>query len=69
MALRKEDSCTNRTVENIEALLRTAHAAGVPVFVSPHYCYPSDDSWLFREPLGEVMHENHRFTRKDPLSQ
>ena len=30
----------NRTVENIERLLRAAKDNGYGVFVSPHYCYP-----------------------------
>jgi nicotinamidase-related amidase len=30
----------NRTVENIERLLRAAKDSGYGVFVSPHYCYP-----------------------------
>jgi len=32
----------NHTVENIERLLKTAKQAGIPVFVSPHYYYPTD---------------------------
>lgn len=58
----------NNAIANIEALMKAAHALGIPVFVSPHYYYPSDDSWLFRDPLGAVMHENQMFHRKDPLS-
>jgi nicotinamidase-related amidase len=30
----------NKTVENIERLLKTAKANGFEVFVSPHYYYP-----------------------------
>lgn len=58
----------NNTIENIESLLKAAHGLGIPVFVSPHYYYPADDAWLFRDPLGQVMHANHMFARADSLS-
>ena len=32
----------NNTVANIDALFRAAKANDVPVFVSPHYYYPTD---------------------------
>jgi nicotinamidase-related amidase len=32
----------NNTVENIETLLKSAKANGIPVFISPHYYYPHD---------------------------
>lgn len=57
----------NRTVENIEALLKAAKKFDFPVFVSPHYYFPTDDNWEFRDPLGTVMHENHLFSRKGQL--
>jgi nicotinamidase-related amidase len=37
----------NNTVENIEKLLKAAKANGIPVFVSPHYYYPTDHGWNF----------------------
>lgn len=37
----------NGTVDNIERLLHSAKAGGTPVFVSPHYYYPSDHRWQF----------------------
>jgi nicotinamidase-related amidase len=58
----------NNTVENMELLMRTAHEAGIPIFVSPHYYYPADDAWMFRDPLGAMMHRNHMFARKSALS-
>jgi len=33
----------NNTVANIERLLEAAKGSGMPVFVSPHYYYPTDD--------------------------
>ncbi|MGE0140890.1 MAG: isochorismatase family protein, partial [Ilumatobacteraceae bacterium] len=41
-ALVGESVTENRTVANLEALLIAAKANGVPVFVSPHYYYPTD---------------------------
>src|SRR6185312_11475878 len=57
----------NRTVENIERLFQAAKVAGYHVFVSPHYYYPTDDGWHYRDPLGEVMHQNHLFARSNVL--
>lgn len=37
----------NDTVENLETLFKTAKAAGIPVFISPHYYYPHDHGWRF----------------------
>ena len=42
-----ESVTANKTVPNIETLLKTAKAHGVPVFVSPHYYYPTDSGWQF----------------------
>jgi isochorismate hydrolase len=32
----------NNTVANIETLFKAAKASNIPVFVSPHYYYPTD---------------------------
>ena len=37
----------NNTVANIGSLLQAAKASGMPVFVSPHYYYPTDKDWQF----------------------
>lgn len=58
----------NRTVENIEALLKSAKANGIPVFVSPHYYYPHDHGWRFEGALEKLMHNIGMFDRKDVLS-
>ena len=39
------------TVDNIGALIDTAKAEGMAVFVSPHHYYPSDHGWHFEGPL------------------
>jgi nicotinamidase-related amidase len=58
----------NRTVEHIEELVRAAKAAGIGVFVSPHYYYPTDRRWLFGGTLENVMHEIDMFAREGALS-
>ncbi|MCP3881506.1 MAG: cysteine hydrolase [Sulfitobacter sp.] len=58
----------NNTVENIETLLKTAKASGMPVFVSPHYYYPHDHGWKFEGALEKLMHNIGMFDRKGPLN-
>ena len=63
-----ESVTENRTVENIDILLKTAKAAGMPVFISPHYYYPADHGWQFEGALEALMHNIGMFDRQDPLS-
>ncbi len=58
----------NRTVANIEALLKVAKENNLPVFISPHYYYPTDKDWKFEGALEVLMHNIGMFDRKDPLS-
>ncbi|MCG8608021.1 cysteine hydrolase [bacterium] len=58
----------NNTVANIEALLKIAKANNLPVFVSPHYYYPTDKGWKFEGALEVLMHNIGMFDRKDALS-
>jgi nicotinamidase-related amidase len=58
----------NHTVENIESLLKAAKENDVPVFVSPHYYYPTDHGWHFEGALEQLMHTIKMFDRKDALS-
>lgn len=58
----------NNTVANIQALLKVAKANGIPVFISPHYYYPTDKGWKFEGALEVFMHSVGMFERKDPLS-
>ena len=63
------DSVTkNNTVENIENLLKAAKKNGIPVFVSPHYYYPTDHGWKFEGTLEKVMHDIGMFDRKGALN-
>lgn len=55
------------TVENIERLFIAAKAAGMPVFISPHYYYPHDHKWEFEGTLESTMHTISMFDRSGPL--
>jgi nicotinamidase-related amidase len=58
----------NNTVENIESLFKAAKKNDIPVFVSPHYYYPTDHGWHFEGALEKLMHNIKMFDRKDALS-
>jgi len=58
----------NNTVENIESLMKTAKSAGMTVFVSPHYYYPTDKGWQFGGAVEEMMHSVNMFDRSGALS-
>lgn len=58
----------NNTVANIEALLKVAKENNLPVFISPHYYYPTDKGWKFEGALEVLMHNIGMFDRKDALS-
>ena len=58
----------NKTVENIEALIKTAKNAGIPVFISPHYYYPTDDGWQFGGAVETMMHSVNMFGRTGALT-
>ena len=63
-----ESVTENNTVANIEALLKAAKAQDIPVFISPHYYYPTDHGWKFGGALEVLMHNIGMFDRVDPLS-
>ena len=58
----------NNTVENIETLFKTAKENDIPVFVSPHYYYPTDHGWQFEGALEALMHAIGMFDRKGALT-
>jgi nicotinamidase-related amidase len=62
-----ESVTENRTVENIERLLKAAKANGFEVFISPHYYYPTDHGWHFGGTVEKMMHEIKMFDRTGPL--
>jgi len=63
-----ESVTANNTVEHIETLIKTAKASGMPVFVSPHYYYPTDHGWQFEGALEVLMHSIGMFDRKGALT-
>ena len=63
-----ESVTANGTVEHIELLLATAKRAGLPVFVSPHYYYPSDHGWQFGGAVETMMHAINMFDRRGALT-
>jgi len=58
----------NGTVENIRRLMESASSSGIPLFVSPHYYYPTDHGWKFEGTLERVMHSIKMFDRPGALS-
>ena len=62
-----ESVTENGTVEHLDTLFQTAKEAGIQVFISPHYYYPSDHGWKFEGTLEAVMHSINMFNRVDPL--
>lgn len=63
-----ESVVENNTVEHLKSLLKTAKENDMPVFVSPHYYYPTDHGWKFEGALERVMHDIGMFDRKDALN-
>jgi nicotinamidase-related amidase len=63
------DSVTeNNTVKNLDSLFKTAKKNGIPVFISPHYYYPTDHGWKFEGALERLMHYIGMFDRKSALN-
>ena len=62
-----ESVTENNTVKNIEKLFKVAKKRGMPVFVSPHYYYPTDHGWMFEGSLERLMHNIGMFDRAGAL--
>ena len=58
----------NNTVANIETLMRVANKNGMPLFISPHYYFPTDHGWKFVGALEMAMHNMGMFDRPSALS-
>jgi nicotinamidase-related amidase len=58
----------NNTVANIGSLFQAAKASGMPVFVSPHYYFPTDKDWQFGGAVEQLMHDINMFDRTGALS-
>lgn len=63
-----ESVTENNTVKNIEKLFKVAKKRGMPVFISPHYYYPTDHGWMFEGSLERLMHNIGMFDRKGALN-
>ena len=59
---------SNKTVPNLEKLMKAAKAGGIPLFISPHYYFPTDKGWHFEGALEKLMHTIGMFDRKGALS-
>jgi nicotinamidase-related amidase len=57
----------NRTVEHLVEIFTAAKAGGFVVFISPHYFYPTDHSWLFNGPLESDELRTNTFARAGAL--
>ena len=63
-----ESVTKNNTVDNIDSLFEAAKANDMPVFISPHYYYPTDHGWQFEGALEALMHAIGMFDRKGALT-
>jgi nicotinamidase-related amidase len=63
-----ESVTKNNTVENIDSLFEAAKANDMPVFISPHYYFPTDHGWQFEGALEALMHAIGMFDRKGALT-
>jgi len=57
----------NGTVKHIGQLFKSAKENEIPVFVSPHYYYPTDDGWKFGGAVETMMHGIGMFSRNGAL--
>ncbi len=57
----------NGTVAHMVDIMDTAVRLGYPLFVSPHYFYPSDSTWLFNGPLETAEFASGTFARAGAL--
>ena len=57
----------NNTVPNLKLLLEAAKSAGMKVFVSPHFYYPTDRKWKFGGTLVHLMHDINMFAITSPI--
>jgi nicotinamidase-related amidase len=58
----------NHTIEHLEQLFKAAKANNVPVFISPHYYYPTDHQWQFGGAIEKAMGAMGMFDRQGALT-
>jgi nicotinamidase-related amidase len=64
----KESLKKNNTIQNIVRLLQLWKEKDMPVFVSPHWYFPTDHGWKFEGTLEKMMHAVKMYDRKGLLS-
>ena len=57
----------NGIIEHLDQLFDAAKQGDYPVFVSPHYFYPTDHEWQINGPLEELELKTNTFGRDGPL--
>ncbi len=57
----------NNTVENIDRLMKIAGEMDIPLFISPHYYFPTDLDWKHGGALEAAMHHLKMFERAGQL--
>ncbi|HYO03955.1 MAG TPA: hypothetical protein VET27_19655 [Mycobacterium sp.] len=58
----------NDTVEHLLQIFEAVRQTDYPVFISPHYFYPTDATWLFNGPLESDEFRTNTFARNGPLT-
>jgi nicotinamidase-related amidase len=58
----------NNTVQHLLDIFAAAKASGFGVFISPHYFYPTDSTWLFNGPLESDEFRTNTFARSGALT-
>ncbi len=58
----------NKTVENMLRIFKAAKSAKFPVFISPHYFFPTDRVWKFNGPLEADEFATDTFARSGQLN-
>jgi nicotinamidase-related amidase len=58
----------NKTVENMERIFKAAKDMGYLVFISPHYFYPTDNTWQINGPLEADEFRTRTFARSGALN-
>ena len=58
----------NNTVPHLLEIFSAAKASDFGVFISPHYFYPTDSTWLFNGPLESDEFDTQTFARSGALT-
>jgi nicotinamidase-related amidase len=58
----------NNTVQHLFDILAAARSTGFGVYISPHYFYPTDSTWLINGPLESDEFHTNTFARTGALT-